>query len=72
MRTSLFIAVLIILFMFFRKASAVPPSEMTIRGAKVTVRGGYLDFGVKETDVIVISTTTGQCLGTLCGVTHAN
>ncbi len=47
-------------------------SEMAINGGKVTIRGGYLDFGVRERDVIVISTTTGQCLGTLCGVTHAN
>jgi hypothetical protein len=72
MRTIIFIGIAIVTFMLFKKAWAVPASEMTIQGAKVTIRAGYLDFGVKEAETVVISTTTGQCIGILCGVTHAN
>ncbi len=45
-------------------------SEMAINGGRVTISGGYMDFGTRETERVVVSTMTGQCIGILCGVTY--
>lgn len=45
-------------------------TQMSIQGAKVKVTGAYLAINPRIVTVIVSTSTTGQCLGILCGVTH--
>lgn len=46
---------------------------VAITGAKVKTVGNYVAIGSTQTaTATAVASTTGQCIGILCGVTHAN
>lgn len=48
-------------------------SGTTIQGGKIAISGGYAYTGPSQTAVVVsTSSTVGQCLGILCGITKSN
>ena len=63
--------ILIWAFVIFGSAFLFAVNSTTIQGGKVTVNGAYLRVGPQEIPVLV-STTTGQCIGILCGITDGN
>ena len=63
--------ILLWVFVIFGFAFLFAEDSAKIKGGKVVIQGGYLNVGPQETPVLV-STTTGQCIGILCGITDGN
>lgn len=48
-------------------------NQVQINGSKVMIRGSKTSiYKVGTASVVVSTSTTGQCIGILCGVTHAD
>lgn len=57
-------------FLFVFSVCFAGTNATTIQGGKVTIRGGYMTIGPSQHAVVVSTSTTGQCMGMLCGVTY--
>lgn len=44
----------------------------SIQGGKVTIQGGYMAIGKPQTAFVVVTSTGGQPIGMLLGVTYSN
>lgn len=64
---------IILLFLALKFALGVL-TGVTVQGGKLSVTGGYLavDPSVASQVVIISTSTVGQCIGILCGITKAN
>ena len=47
------------------------PATVSIRGAKVTLQGGYLAVSSTQSATAGSLGVEGQCIGILCGVTYS-
>lgn len=48
-------------------------ATVSIIGAQVKTVGNYMSIGsTQAVSATVVASTVGQCIGILCGVTHAN
>lgn len=68
----LFVLLLIFLLAWRLCSAATSQTGFIIQGGQVTVQSAYIDIGSTQTITAVTSSTLGQCIGILCGVTHAN
>jgi hypothetical protein len=68
---SIFTGILLFLFLSWKIAQAAT-NQVQIKAGQVFIRGGYVAIGSTQAVTLAAVSTTGQCIGILCGVTHAN
>ena len=68
MRLAIIISVFIIVLFFGFGYCA---QGTTFQGANTTIKDSQVYF-IEVSSVPAVTGTTGQCIGILCGVTHAN
>lgn len=68
-----FLGFVFFILVFLKRSQAA--QNVSIQSGKVAIQGGYVAIGSTQAISIVSGggvNTAGQCIGILCGVTHAN